>query len=520
MKRVALILAIVCGVALSVPTAHATHQPLAHGLFGELKSLHVPSASAARSLLAAPREMKLPRETRLQPQKRADAVDPNSTQLQASAFSPAELDSQYVGTEDNATADGNPFINWHAQKYEALGRISGFYMRAHINYGSDVAYERYQSSIFSSASQALGAFNDAKTFLSGQQVTLNDCTSTVNLPCGMVGYISTTNDQVEGFFVQVGLCLSETEAVAPQADYTANQNQLNTILANVTAAAIQLLSSVCSGNPPPPNASPTPTSTKTPPTRIDFQLISVLVEKNGAAADWNQTRAPLKQVKKGAKVQLAIYFVVNSAPPSEPLIVHWTVTQNGKTLVNQDFTGRLCPNPTCSTSDPDLTYRDVVGPLTLKAAGKVQVTGRLAMGGQAEQGSTSFTVLKPHQKTTTPPPPAHFSYSFNGLSVTEHGKAGRSFAAGSSIVIVATYAAHKVPAGHPVTGDMRLTYQQPQNGQFRPFSTGHESFLVSKDGTHRQGHPTSFGAPGTVRIVVGLTIGGIYHQKSIDITLR
>jgi hypothetical protein len=449
--------------------------------------------------------------------------------LPASAFSPATINSSFDRVESNSDADQDFFgpPNGHSKTYEALQRITGYYERADWQPAgaADTAHFRYQGSTFSGTSTAQTAWNDGITTTKGSlpASAVADCSGSAGMPCNEIAFVDTsTKTHYRYYYLQKNQCLAETELDFSDALYNSVDTQLEQIGANVAGNAAAVLNSACvpGGNPtpttqptsPPPTATPTPRPTP-PPTTISFTLISVRVETYGAKADWKQVKPLLKQVKIGTKVQLSIYFLVNSAPAGKPYTVHWTVTQDGRTLLNQRFSKNKL-----DTSDPTGTYRDRVSPLTLKNAGTVHVVGRLTIGSRSKQSSASLQVVtKPPR--VTPPPPA--SFSFDKLVATDaSGHARSTFAVGQSVAIVVTYTVRNLRPGAVLTGTVNGSYLVPVKGKFQTGGVFQDQIVAIKSGLAVHRHTTIFSIATPIHVLVRITLGRGFHEKQIPIQVK
>src|SRR5690242_6682731 len=134
MRRIALGLAAVCALVLPRMQADATTNPAttnpATTNAATTSSLHV---QMARTVAGSTHFLASRRSEGLQPRSVArsrTAQTGTSLAVPSSAFSPAALNSQFVGVADNAYADGNWFRANHSANYETWGRTDGYYQRA------------------------------------------------------------------------------------------------------------------------------------------------------------------------------------------------------------------------------------------------------------------------------------------------------------------------------------------------------------------------------------------------------
>jgi hypothetical protein len=525
MRRVVLAVSMVLSVMLSIgavdaSSGHSGRQDRPRAI----QERHVADRTASRSLSGT----FLPKLTVNAPSRQ----DASALRLPASAFSPATIDPSFDRVESNSNADQDFFgpPNGHSKTYEALQRITGYYQRANWQPAgaADTAHFRYQGSTFTSTSAAQTAWNDGITTTKGSlpASAVSDCTSSAGMPCNEVVFVDTsTTTHYRYYYLQKNQCLAETEFDFSDALYNSVDAQLEQIGANVAGNAAAVLNSVCvpGGNPtpttqptnPPPTATPTSRPTP-PPTTISFTLISVRVEKYGAKADWKQVKPLLKQIKIGNKVQLSIYFLVNSAPAGEPYTVHWTVTQGGRALLNQNFNKNKL-----DTSDPTGTYRDRVGPLTMKNAGSVQVLGKLTIGNRAKQSSTAFQVVTKSAPVAPPPPPASFSFDkLVAMDATGHVRS--TFAVGQTVVVVATYTVRNVRTGAVLTGTVNGSYLVPVKGKFQTGGVFQDQIVATKSGiaVHRHTTVGGFAIATAIHVLVRITLGRGFHEKQVAIQVK
>jgi len=460
--------------------------------------------------------------------------DATVLRLPASAFSPATINSSFDRVENNSNADQDFFgpPNGHSKTYEALQRVTGYYQRADWQPAgaADTAHFRYQGSTFTGTSTAQAAWNDGITTTKGNlpASAVSDCSGSAGMPCNEVAFVDTstaTPTHYRYYYLQKNQCLAETEFDFSDALYNSVDTQLEQIGATVAGNAAGVLNSVCvpGGNPTPttqPTIQPptaTPTSRPTPPpTTVSFTLISVRVEKYGAKADWKQVRPLLKQIKIGNKVQLSIYFLVNSAPAGEPYTVHWTATQGGRTLVNQDFNKNKL-----DTSDPTGTYRDRVGPLTLKNAGAINVVGRLTICSRSKQSSASLQVVKKSAPAQPPPPPASFSFD-KLVAMDASGHVRSTFAVGQTVVVVATYTVRNLRSGAVLTGTVNGSYLVPVKGKFQTGGVFQDQIVATKSGVAVHRHTTvgGFAIATAIHVLVRVTLGRGFHEKQVAIQVK
>jgi len=319
----------------------------------------------------------------------AAAIDPGALDVPASAFSPATFDGPQ-GIDDNGTADTLWFAADHSKSYESLQRVSGYFESADW---SSTQYYDYQGSTFASATTAAAAQKDGVTYVSSQTGdTPTDCTSAFNLPCDILAYQTSDNQGVLYNDIQVGPCLVETAAHADASLF--NQSSVSTALANtlaqITNAAVSIASTACLGTSsttgntgstttPTPTPSPTPTPTTT---TISYSILKVQWAKGGT--DVSKSTAHISKAKEGSKVQLVVYFNVDSAPASEPVSIDFSVSKSGKQVAHGSTSGNL------DATDPTGTYPVSVNWKLPKKTGTYVGKATVSMGGQSESGTAKI----------------------------------------------------------------------------------------------------------------------------------
>lgn len=338
-----------------------------------------------------------------------------------SYFSPATLNSTYDYVEDNVTADKNPFAQDHSTTYENLGRVTGYYERADWTTpnGSQIFF-RYQGSLMGSDALALAAQQDGTSHevsaFSGQ---LSGCPNASPPPSTFpsCSYVATQDAHHITWFTDylwaIGSCLVETEAQFPQALDTPTVNQVETTLSNFTFQARQQAVQLCSDQAAPtatatrtlpaPSASatstptiagPTATSTTRPTstaaatptatkvTAVMASILSVRIEKGGARVDLSAP--PLKVVKTGQNVQLAVYVQILQGAGGTPLSFTVDARQGSTSLVEKSV------QDTVPATLPAL-LRETVSVQPSKQ-GRYTLTGILTVQGKSDSKSTVFDV--------------------------------------------------------------------------------------------------------------------------------
>ena len=136
-----------------------------------------------------------------------------------------------------------------------------------------------------------------------------------------------------------------------------------------------------------PTPTPTPTATATPtPIPLSFEVLSVRAERFGTKPDTSLRRAPLKQLKVGAKVYLSIYVLVRSAPPGSLATNEFRLTSAKRVALHRTTQMAISSTGTA-------TYR---GTTTFQATkpGSYTFRGTVAVNGETKQRSTTFRVVK------------------------------------------------------------------------------------------------------------------------------
>lgn len=526
MRRLALIVAVMCSVGFASPAVRAASASPA-GRTGLLHLVQAP-ASGVTSHGASLRQpaTSIVADAQAKAPARQTGV---ALSLGAAPFSPATINGPYTGVEDNATADNNWFAANHATSFTNLRRVTGYFIRADwtpSGYATMVNFY-YQGSVFSGPTDALNAWTDGVTHTQSiAGITSTDCSSTLGtgFQCAIMTYEA--SGTVKYITVQFNQCLAEISAYASDALYSAQNTQIAATLTNIIVAAAGVLQSACGGSPPPtqPTLAPPPTSTPTPtpsptptprPTRTtppsptEFNIISLRVEKYKAGADWKQVRPALTDIKVKTKLKFSLYFTVTSGSPSEPLTVHLTLTRGGTRLADQDFANAL------DSKNPVDTYRDQIGPFTPTAAGTYRAVETLTLGGRTQRTSASFTVVN-----AAPPPPPPVSFSFDDLHTADgSGHQTKDFKAGQEVKVVYSYTVRNVKTTVHLT--VIRTYQfSPSPNVWRPI--GHP-ILESGDTSNGKHHNTVSSVPNpsykSQRIVVGITIGRSHREKAVLIQI-
>ncbi|MBV9278617.1 MAG: hypothetical protein JOZ41_00905 [Chloroflexi bacterium] len=149
--------------------------------------------------------------------------------------------------------------------------------------------------------------------------------------------------------------------------------------------------------PPPPTATPTPipptptpqppaTPTPTPVPQTHFYVRCLRVEKYQARPNYLCQGPPMTQVRAGTRVQLSIYFKVQSAPAHASNWSQFVLSLGEQVLYNHTFKHALGSNPVRD-------YQDAVVGFTLTQPGTYVFLGRVTIGNLSHQKKTSFTVV-------------------------------------------------------------------------------------------------------------------------------
>jgi hypothetical protein len=128
---------------------------------------------------------------------------------------------------------------------------------------------------------------------------------------------------------------------------------------------------------PPPIVQPTPSSGS-----VSYHVVAHW-EKAGSKGGVDAR--PLTTSKKGTKVQLGLYFEVDSAQPSLPVTASFSVIFKGKSVAKATVSGRLDDKNPTGTYSAAKTY-------TPSKKGVYTFLGKVSMGGQVVARAAALTV--------------------------------------------------------------------------------------------------------------------------------
>lgn len=195
---------------------------------------------------------------------RASGVGDNQLRLPPAAFSPATLSSSLDYPTDATGADKFVFRTNHYWTYEHLGMQGGYVEAASFQdaNGSTLVFAWLGSS-YSTATQASAAMGDASHRTasgSGDQGT--DCATSVKVPCRIFVYTATDGEVVSYIVIQVGQCVGETGASAPnQQTFSNDRQQMVKTQAVMVVVGVAVLKQACTGQAQSvPQTTATPTS--------------------------------------------------------------------------------------------------------------------------------------------------------------------------------------------------------------------------------------------------------------------
>jgi hypothetical protein len=118
------------------------------------------------------------------------------------------------------------------------------------------------------------------------------------------------------------------------------------------------------------------------PTTTDFSVTSVSVHSKS-----DETSPVIRKAKAGKKIFVFVEWSLRSSPADAKPSYAFSATQGGRVVAQSSFQGSLASYP------PD-DY--VVGWQTnkLKKRGTYVITGRVTLGGQSHESTTTFKVVK------------------------------------------------------------------------------------------------------------------------------
>ena len=320
------------------------------------------------------------------------AIDPSKFALTAWDFpAPAHIIKGQVETNDVA-AHEDVVMHFGAKSFADEGRVSGYFMESSAanldTSGSEhPVLTYYLVSTFPSADQAAAAFaqqrdgweEEATSPTADVQAKVVDLAGQKfgdQQPRGLyVAPISTSDGQVDvsellfqrgAYLVEVWNALLDKDVAAYGADA---QSSLFAIGKKLDAVASGTLTSVT----PPAN----------PP--VDFSILSARFEKHGSdSSKWNLKQQPLTSVKTGTEVQLAMYFVVKSAPANARYSDEYRLTM-GKRTLHKSYSHHFGAYP------PDY-YHYYLYNLKLPRAGTYTFTGTIKINGVSHSAKASIKV--------------------------------------------------------------------------------------------------------------------------------
>jgi hypothetical protein len=297
-------------------------------------------------------------------------------------------------------ADGSVFSGLHVSSYTSLGMLGGWlqYYTTPIPDGLfDVAYF---GSYYPSASAAGQAFTDVA---SNPQLSHGTYCSTGDQCFEDAIGVEFPDGEYRGLVlvVQRSNALAEIISVVPAADFDSMQGEIQGNVDRVAGAFLTTVqpavptpspSPTATSTPAPPTATPTNTPTNTPtstptPIPVDFTILSVRVEKNGASADTRLLKTPLHRVRAGTRVYLSVYVLVRSAPPEAPAVYGLRVTAHGKDVLHRTFQHELDPSGIGQVYRQHVTF-------TPTRPGTYRETWQITVQGQTKTGSATFLATK------------------------------------------------------------------------------------------------------------------------------
>jgi hypothetical protein len=322
MKRAFTALALLAGLALSVPSAQATGSPSHPRALAPLTRLHL---SALRDSPLAARNPRLHTDAAGQQTAFVNVTSSPQLHLPATDYPagfPVTVDNPVNAAQADITYQGQT----HTLTYESLGMLGGWHTEADKNMadGSDFLLT-YLGSYYGSAQAAQTAFTDADagwstlTPVSCQVHQLPDCAE-ITIPS--VDF-SNEGDSYTGYFrmFQVSNTLFEGGCLIIQSDFNAQKSAcidaLNTI-SNSYYSSLQPSAPVTTPTPivtpQPPSSEPTPTPTPSP-TPVQTQVSTAFTVDAVRFQTRNKDNAPaITTIKAGKKEYLFIYWTVQSLP--------------------------------------------------------------------------------------------------------------------------------------------------------------------------------------------------------------
>jgi hypothetical protein len=317
------------------------------------------------------------------------------------AFVPAQIDPVYDRVYDNSQADRSDFRENHATSYTALGRVTGYFERA--TWGA-VTFS-YQGSVFGSPYEASNALREglAATHVN---TTPEGCTYIYHHSCSMLSFTysskgtssgsssapanpsptkdgssngSSTTPALSGdggvyAVLQYNQCLVEVKAQAPAQIFDDSKETIVPAAWAILTEGNKAVSRACGsgGVAVAPN--------------LDFHIIVTRVEPKSASAHTSIETPGLRSTQAGKAVNLVVYFAVTRNVRPDTALAHFTVA-HGSTI---QFKGGSLP---VNLPTGPGVYRIAVH-YTPHSTGKVSVLGRVTVGRQSQQMSTSIKVVR------------------------------------------------------------------------------------------------------------------------------
>jgi hypothetical protein len=260
---------------------------------------------------------------------------------------------------------------------------------------------------------------------------------------------------------------------------------------------------------PPVTATPSPTlptATSTPAPAADFSILAVRVENNGGKPDWNFVHPPVSKVKVGSRVTLSIYVDFKSLPDNAQISIVSQVSLNGHVVHRSGLTSMM------DRSDAGDLWSHTG--FTPRAAGKYVFKGTVTVDKKSQNLSSSFAAVK------QPAPPHPVSFQFTSLRALDaRGRASTTFSTTDRVAIVAAWTVRNLSGSASVLVTETLEY--PTARGWRPLGRPLQNSFDTSTGSHSFRFTfvpsTSYNS---LRIAIGITIGGKTQQRTLTIKLR
>jgi hypothetical protein len=229
----------------------------------------------------------------------------------------------------------------------------------------------------------------------------------------------------------------------------------------------------------------------------NFNIVTVRVEKVGAAPDWQLVHPPVRQVVINRRFTAALYATVKQAPPGTHIGFNLSiVAANGNTLINSGSFQYTIPS-----APSTIRYTFTVS--GLPKLGKYRIDGRATLFGQTlTRSAVIMGIAHPA------PPPQLVSFSVMQLQTVsgDSNKPQRVFGHNQPVGIALDYSVQGVSGVTTVL--IIKTYQYLSKDGWRPAGHPNSDQFDAGNGLH---HYTLAFTPqdftGPLRIVVGVTIG-------------